>query len=60
MPLTTDAVMKVCVDNNSKCSLSNKCEVCRKEIKDIAELDRIVFWQFTPPSDKKQVQSSKE
>ena len=39
MVLPTDAVLRNCVDNNNKCSLSNKCDVCKAEIKSLNEID---------------------
>ena len=39
MVLPTDAVLRICVDNNEKCSLTDKCDVCKKEMKDLNDID---------------------
>jgi hypothetical protein len=43
MPQSSDAVTKGCVDNNKSCKLSNKCDVCTKEIKDLEEIDSVLL-----------------
>jgi hypothetical protein len=43
MPVSSDAVTKRCVDNNKSCKLSNKCDVCIKEIKDLEEIDSLLL-----------------
>lgn len=42
MPIPSDAVTKGCVDNNSECRLSKKCNVCTKEIKDLDAIDVVL------------------
>lgn len=39
MPLETDAVARRCIVNVDGCTLTNKCEECKKEIIKLIEID---------------------
>lgn len=37
----SDYVSKACVVNDKACSLNSKCRICKKEIADINEIDKM-------------------
>ena len=37
--LPTDYVARACVNDTKGCSLKNKCEVCKKEMAELDEID---------------------
>ena len=39
MPVLTDFVLRGCIVNTNGCSLTNKCEECKKELQDLVEID---------------------
>jgi hypothetical protein len=41
MPKLSDYVMKACVVGDRACSLTAKCRICKKEIADINEIDKM-------------------
>jgi hypothetical protein len=41
MPLATDAVARQCIADTNGCTLINKCEECKKEIKKLIEMDEM-------------------
>ena len=46
MPLSTDAVARVCVVNTDGCNLLNKCPDCKVEIKKLVEIDEMFIDYF--------------
>jgi len=46
MPLTTDAVARRCIVNAEGCTLVNKCDECKKEIKSLIEIDEMYVDYF--------------
>jgi hypothetical protein len=41
MPLSTDAVARMCIVDDKKCNLIDKCDECKKEIKKLIEIDEM-------------------
>jgi hypothetical protein len=46
MPLTTDAVSRMCIANTKDCNVIYKCEECKKEINDLIQIDNMFVDYF--------------
>jgi len=46
MPRKSDAVSRECIASTEGCTLINKCDECKKEIKDLIEIDDMFIDYF--------------